>query len=57
MATRSIAGHAVPGIVLFFAWLVLIVLAIILMAWLVHLAGGGLLNLKLGHFRLDVGFT
>jgi hypothetical protein len=57
VATKTIAGHAVPGIVLFFVWLVLIVLAIILMAWLVHLAGGGLLNLKLGHFRLDVGFT
>ena len=57
MATRNIAGHAVPGIVLFFVWLVLIVLAIILMAWLVHLAGGGLLDLRLGHFRLDVGFT
>jgi len=57
VATKTIAGRAVPGIVLFFIWLVLIVLAIILMAWLVHLAGGGLLNLKLGHFRLDVGFT
>ena len=57
MATKSIAGHAVPGIVLFFVWIVLIVLAIILMAWLVHLAGGGLLDLRLGHFRLDVGFT
>jgi len=57
VATKTIAGHAVPGIVLFLVWLVLIVLAIILMAWLVHLAGGGLLNLRLGHFRLDVGFT
>jgi hypothetical protein len=57
VATKSIAGHAVPGIVLFFVWLVLVVLAIILMAWLVHLAGGGLLDLRLGHFRLDVGFT
>jgi hypothetical protein len=43
--------------VLFFFWLVLIILAIILMAWIVHLAGGGLLDLRLGHFRLDVGFT
>jgi hypothetical protein len=57
VATRTIAGHTVPGIVLFFVWLVLIVLAIILMAWIVHLAGGGLLDLRLGHFRLDVGFT
>jgi hypothetical protein len=43
--------------VLFFFWLVLFILAIILMAWIVHLAGGGLLDLRLGHFRLDVGFT
>jgi len=57
VATKTFAGHAIPGIVLFFVWLVLIVLAIILMAWLVHLAGGGLLDLRLGHFRLDVGFT
>jgi hypothetical protein len=57
VATKTVAGHAVPGIVLFFVWIVLIVLAIILLAWLVHLAGGGLLDLRLGHFRLDVGFT
>jgi hypothetical protein len=57
VTAKTIAGHAVPGIVLFFVWLVLVVLAIILMAWLVHLAGGGLLDLRLGHFRLDVGFT
>jgi hypothetical protein len=57
VTTKTIAGHAVPGIVLFFVWIVLIVLAIILLAWLVHLAGGGLLDLRLGHFRLDVGFT
>jgi len=54
---RSVAGHAIPGVVLFFAWLVLVVLAIILLAWIVHLAGGGLLDFRLGHFRLDVGFT
>lgn len=57
MATRAMAGLTVPAIVWFFIWLVLIVLAIILLAWLVHLAGGGLLDLRLGHFRLDVGFT
>jgi hypothetical protein len=57
MATRTLAGHAIPGVVVLFFWIVLIVLAIILLAWIVHLAGGGLLNLRLGHFRLDVGFT
>ena len=57
MATRTIAGHAIPGVVLFFAWLVLVALAIILLAWIVHLAGGGVLDVRLGHFRLNVGFT
>jgi hypothetical protein len=52
---KTVAGRAIPGVVLFFAWLVLIVLALILLAWIVHLAGGGMLDLRLGHFRLDVG--
>ena len=54
---KTVAGHAIPGVVLFFAWLVLIVLALVLLAWIVHLAGGGMLDLRLGHFRLDVGFA
>jgi hypothetical protein len=54
---RTIGGHAIPGIVLFFAWLALIILAIILLAWIVHWAGGGIAHIKLGHFILDVGFT
>jgi hypothetical protein len=33
------------------------ILAIILLAYIVHRAGGGLLNLRLGHFTLSVGFT
>jgi len=40
---------------LFFIWLVAVVLVIILLAYIVHWAGGGLLNLRLGHFVLDVG--
>ena len=55
--TRSIGRYSIPGIVLFFIWLVLIVLAIILLAWIVHLAGGGVMNLRLGHFVLNIGFT
>jgi len=43
--------------VLLFAWLVLIVLGIILLAWIVHWAGGGIAHIRLGHFILDVGFT
>jgi hypothetical protein len=43
--------------VLFFIWLVVVVLAIILLAFIVHWAGGGLLDLRLGHFVLNVGVT
>jgi len=57
MASRTVGGHAIPGIVWFFFWVVVVVLAIILLAWIVHLAGGGLLNLKAGHFVLNIGFT
>jgi hypothetical protein len=32
-------------------------LTIILLAFIVHWAGGGVLNLRLGHFGLNVGFT
>jgi hypothetical protein len=54
---RTIAGYAIPGIVVFFFWVVVVILAIILLAAVVHWAGGGVLNLKLGHFFLNVGFT
>ena len=54
---RSVAGYAIPGIVVFFFWLVVAILAIILLAFIVHWAGGGYLDLRLGHFVLDVGFT
>jgi hypothetical protein len=53
----KVRGYALPGIVMFFIWLVLIALAIILLALIVHWVGGGLLDLRLGHFRLDIGFT
>ena len=54
---RSVAGYAIPGIVVFFFWLVVVILVIILLAFIVHWAGGGQLNLRLGHFVLGVGFT
>ena len=54
---RTVAGYAIPGIVIFFFWLVIVILVIILLAFIVHWAGGGALNLRLGHFILDVGFT
>jgi hypothetical protein len=55
--TRAIAGRTIPGIVFFFAWVVVIILVIILLAWVVSVAGGGVMNLKLGHFILNVGFS
>jgi hypothetical protein len=46
-----------PGIVVFFFWLVVCIIVIILLARLVHWAGGGVGNIRLGHFFLNVGFT
>jgi hypothetical protein len=54
---RSVSGYAIPGIIVFFLWVVVVILAIILLAFLVHWAGGGVLNLRLGHFLLNIGFT
>jgi hypothetical protein len=36
---------------------VVVIVAIILLAFIVHWAGGGALSLRLGHFVLNVGFT
>jgi len=55
--TRTVAGYAITGIVVFFFWVVVVILVIILLAYIVHWAGGGVLNLRLGHFHLNVGFT
>jgi len=54
---RTVAGHAIPGIIVFFFWVVVVIVAIILLAFIVHWAGGAALNLRLGHFHLIVGFT
>jgi len=54
---RTVAGYAIPGIIVFFCWVVVVILAIILLAFIVHWAGGGVLNLRLGHFGLNVGFS
>jgi hypothetical protein len=37
---RTVAGHAIPGIIVFFFWVVVVILAIILLAFIVHWAGG-----------------
>ncbi|MCW2929333.1 MAG: hypothetical protein JWM19_295 [Actinomycetia bacterium] len=42
---------------MFFFWLVVVILAIIVLAFVVHWAGGAVLSLRLGHFHLNVGFT
>ena len=55
--SRRVAGYVIPGIVVFFFWLVVAILVIILLAYIVHWAGGGVLNLRLGHFDMNVGFT
>ena len=55
--TRAIAGYAIPGIIVFFFWVVVVIVAIILLAFIVHWAGGAALNLRLGHFVLNVSFT
>jgi hypothetical protein len=57
VARRTVAGYAIPGIIVFFFWVVIVILAIIVLAAIVHWAGGGSLNLRLGHFDLDVGVT
>ena len=57
MAVAKVGSYAIPGIVMFFIWIVLIILAIILLAFIVHWAGGGALDLRLGHFELNVGFN
>jgi hypothetical protein len=56
-SARRVAGYAIPGIIWFFIWLVVVILAIVLLAFIVHWAGGAALNLRIGHFILDVGFT
>jgi hypothetical protein len=54
---RTVAGYAIPGIIVFFFWVVVVILAIILLAFIVHWVGGGVLDLRLGHFILKVGFN
>ena len=53
----KVGGYAIPGMVMLVIWIVLIALAIIVLALIVHWAGGGLLDLRLRHFRLDIGFA
>ncbi len=56
-AVAKVGSFAIPGLVMTLIWIVLIILVIILLAWIVHLTGGGLFNLRLGHFTLDIGVS
>jgi hypothetical protein len=38
-------------------WILLVILLIILVAWVIHLIGGGFLDLRLGHFTFHIGVT
>jgi hypothetical protein len=52
-----LGSFAIPGFVMTIIWIVLVILVIILLAWIVHLVGGGLFEVKLGHFKLLIGVT
>lgn len=56
-AVAKVGRFAIPGFVVTMIWIVVIILVIILLAWIVHLSGGGLFDLRLGHFRLQIGVT
>ncbi len=55
--TREVGGLALPAFVVFLLWLLAVIFVIIILAFIVHWAGGAVLNLRLGHFMLNVGFT
>jgi hypothetical protein len=56
-AVARLGSFAIPRFVMTIIWIVLVILVIILLAWIVHLAGGGLFEVKLGHFKLLIGVT
>jgi hypothetical protein len=51
----TIAGVAIPRFVITLLWIVFIILVIILLAWVVHRAGGGTFIVRLGHFSMQLG--
>lgn len=38
-------------------WVLVAILVLILVAWIIHLVGGGLLNVHVGHFIFRLGVT
>jgi hypothetical protein len=53
----KVGSVTIPGFVVTLIWFVVIILIIILLAWIVHLIGGGAFDLRLGHFRLQIAVT
>jgi hypothetical protein len=53
----KVGSVTIPGFVMTLIWIVLIILVIILLAWIVHLIGGGSFDLRLGHFHLVIGVS
>ena len=47
----------IPRWAMIIIWLMIIAIAVILVALVVHALGGGLLNLHLGHFVFRIGVT
>jgi hypothetical protein len=54
---RYVGGHSIPGFIVFLFWVVVAILAIVVLGAIAHWAGGGSLDMHIGHFILDVGFT
>jgi hypothetical protein len=51
------ARYGIPAFVWFLIWLVVCILAIILLALLIHHFGGASLTIKIGHFYMNIGVT
>ncbi|HEU0239971.1 MAG TPA: hypothetical protein VFR11_11965 [Micromonosporaceae bacterium] len=48
-------SRAIPGFVITLFWIVAFILVIVLLAYVVHLTGGGSFVFKVGHFSLQIG--
>jgi hypothetical protein len=48
---------SLPRLVRWLIWLLIAVAVIILLAWILHLAGGADWRIKVGHFHWNVGVT
>jgi len=48
---------SIPRLVWTIFWVLVVLLLAILAAWAIHALGGGMLNLRLGHFVFRTGVT